>query len=266
MTTLQIVNQLSHVAYRLSQMANKHLEQLSGKCKAAEETQDYYLGMLRRQAMITHDLHLILVDRPQENLTTPYILLRALMDDFIHLLYLDLSETFEEDIVRINATGHKDNFNSLKNLTNSENQEYHGESFGYLSPEDFENLKEEFKQKEKNQKYFQNIETFRFKEFRSLTDMALSINSTNKDNVARDRAFFMWKAFPSFVHYSNWCYDYEMTADILKIRQIEESLQYVFNTIHIIANYFKKTKGIDVMVDTYILKEMKFGLLRVPTR
>jgi len=259
---LDLINKISDLSYKLFEMANKNLEQLHGKCKDPEETQDYYLGMLRRQAMITYDLHLIMKNRPEENLTTPYILLRTLMDDFIHVIHLDLLDNPDEDILRINASGHKENFNSLKNLTLSDNQVYFGESFGYLTIEGFETLKETFKTKEINKKYFENTEGFKFKKFPTLTEVATSINSTENYNVARDRAFYMWKSFSSFVHYSNWCYAYEFSKNIVNIQQMEEALQYVFNTIHICSMYFKKTKGIECFVDRYIFEEMKFPLLK----
>jgi hypothetical protein len=177
-----------------------------------------------------------------------------------------LSKSQDEDIIKINASGHRDNFNSLKNLTLSENQVYFDESFDYLSLEDFEQLKTTFKEKEKNKKYFENIEDFKLKKSPSLTDIANSINSTENYNVARDRTFYMWKTFSSFVHYSNWCYSYEYSNDIVNIQMMEEALQYVFNTIHITAYYFRKTKGTSCFVDKYILEELKFPLLRADDR
>lgn len=258
----QFIKLLSEISHRLYSMANKTLEQLDGKCAVPEETQDYYIGLLRRQAQLTYDLHTIFSDRPKENLTTPYIILRALMDDFLHVLYLDLSDNPDEEIVCINAKGHRDNFNALKNLTDSENQVYQGQNFGYLSEEAYEELKVVFKSKPKNQKYFTVIDNFELKRFKTMADMARSINSTENYNVSRDRAFFMWKNYSAFVHYSTWCYDYESIGDILKLQQMEESLQYVFNTIHFCCCYFRQTKGIDCFVDEFILKERKLALLK----
>lgn len=258
----QYIKLLSDISHRLYSMANATLEQLDGKCTDPEETQDYYVGLLRRQAQLTYDLHTILVSRPKENLTTPYIILRALLDDFLHVLYLDLSDNIDEEIVCINAKGHRDNFKSLKNLTDSENQEYHGQNFGYLSEEAYEELKIVFKSKPKNQKYFTDIDNFELKGFKTMAQMALSINSTENNNIARDRTYFYWKSFSSFVHYSTWCYDYETTGDILKLKHMEESLQYVFNTIHFCSCYFRQTKGTNCYVDKFLLKEMKFALLK----
>lgn len=259
----ELINSNSDLAMRLHEMANKNLDELIGKTQTAEEVQDYYLGMLRRQSMIAFDLGKILRDRPSENLTTPYILLRTLMDDFIHLLYLELVESREDEIIKINADGHRDNFNSLKNLTASQNQTYFNESFGYLSEEELEELKNTFKSKPQNHKYFADRDNFKFKKPPSLTEMANLINGSENYNVARDRSFYMWKTFSSFVHYSNWCFSYEYSEAIENIQMMEEALQYTFNSIHICSYHFRKTKGTNCYVDSYILKEMKFPLLEL---
>lgn len=258
----EYINQLSFVASRLYEMTNKNLSQLEGKCDEPNETQTYYLGLLRRQAIITYDLSVMLQDRPRENLTTPYILFRALLDDFLHVLYLELSENRDEDIVKINASGHCENFKSLENLTLSKNKEYHDVQFDYLSVDEFESLKVRYKGQEKNIKYFQDIEGFKFKHFYSLTSMAKSINSSSNYNVARDRAFYLWKSFSSFVHYSNWCYDFEMTENVVKIQHMEEAFQYVFNTIYFSACFFKKDLNIKCYIDRFMLEEMKFVLVQ----
>lgn len=260
---LDLINSASDVAFRLHEMANKNLEELTGNTQGRDEVQDYYLGMLRRQAILTFDLSKILHNRPAENVTTPYILLRTLMDDFIHLLYLEKVESREIEIIKINAEGHRDNFNSLKNLTASQNQTYFNESFGYLSEDEFEHLKLTFKENPQNQKYFENLGLFKFKKPLSLTEMANSINSSENFNVARDRSFYMWKTFSSFIHYSNWCFSYESSGHIENIQIIEEALQYTFNTIYIAAFYFKTSKGTNCRVDKYLLEVLKFPILQL---
>jgi hypothetical protein len=258
------INKLANVALKLSEMANDNLDQLNGKCEEPEEVQDYYLGMLRRQAMLTGDLWKILKERPPENLTTPYIILRSLLDDFLHLIYLDCHSSEEEEIVKINASAHKDNFKSLENLTTSDNQEYLGKSLNYLNKEKSEELKNIFKGFEKNKKYFDNIDEFKFKKFIPLSVLASKIDASEHYNVARDRAFYLWKSYSAFVHYSTWCFDMEMTDDIINIQQIEEALMYVFNSIYICAKKMEELKGIRCIVDPFMKTEMKFSILNLP--
>lgn len=261
MANLDYINRLSHISLILHEMANKNLDQLAGKCQEKHEMQDYYLGILRREAMVCHDLHLILKNRPQENLTTIYVLLRSLLDDFIHLVYLDLHDNPTEEIIKINAKSHKEHFESLAFLTNSKHQENNGESMNYLTAEGLEEVKTIFKSKEENKKYFTKINEFEFKRFIQLRQVAEKINGTNTCNIARDRAYYLWKDFSSFVHYANWCFEYELTEDIIKLQVIEESLQYVFNSILIAFKYFKQTFGIKTIITRYLIEEIKFGII-----
>lgn len=258
---LDYINKLSFAARTLHEMANKHLKQLAGSCDTPDEEQDYYLGILRRQAMLAYDLGLILHDRPEENLTTPYIILRSMLDDYLHLTYLDLHENPHEEIIKINAEGHRQNFNSLMNLTVSENQEYYGENLGYLSDEELEQLKDSFRNKEENHKYFIDIENFKFQKFRTLTDLADSINGSENCNVARDRALFLWKSFSSFVHYSTYCFNFELGSDIIKWQQMEESLQYVYNSIFLAFKFFNQRDGVEFVDSKFIKEEMEFAII-----
>ena len=79
MANLDYINRLSHIALLLHEMANKNLDQLAGKCQEKHEMQDYYLGILRRQAMVCHDLHLILKQpsgKPDNTLCTSSLFVR----------------------------------------------------------------------------------------------------------------------------------------------------------------------------------------------
>ncbi len=81
--------------------------------------QDYYLGVLRKQAILLSDLSLILKNRNSEYISTPFIVLRSLLDDFMHLLYLETHSDKATEITRINADSYKHSFHSLKDLTDS---------------------------------------------------------------------------------------------------------------------------------------------------
>ncbi|QOG88787.1 hypothetical protein HUE46_01435 [Flavobacterium columnare] len=182
------MNELSEQAKKLAELTNKNLDQLAGKCPIRNEVQDYYLGIIRRQAIMLLDLSKILENRNRELVTTPYIILRSMLDDFLHLLFLELREDKEEQIILINAKAHKQTFKSLKELTDSNHKHFNGGYQFYLNNEQFEALKEIFKGKEENQKYFQDIATFKFKNFLQLSQVASSINSTGEVEIFKDRA------------------------------------------------------------------------------
>ena len=56
-------DELSRLAKMISDLANSNLDQLKGKCQNKDDIQDYYLGILQRQAILLSDLAALLKNR-----------------------------------------------------------------------------------------------------------------------------------------------------------------------------------------------------------
>ena len=158
-------DELSRLAKMISDLANSNLDQLKGKCQNKDDIQDYYLGILQRQAILLSDLAALLKNRNSKYISTPYILLRSLLDDFLHLVYFHLCKERDSEIIKVNAVAYKQSFVSLKNLTDSNYENFEGEYPFYLKEEEVEELKKTFVSKPENQKYFQHPSRFKFKKF-----------------------------------------------------------------------------------------------------
>lgn len=89
-----------------------------------------YAGLLFRYFTKTSPLIVRLIynseNRQSKYISTPYIVLRSLLDDFMHLMYLELSNNKEEEIIKINAEAYKHCFVSLQNLTDSNYEHFDG--------------------------------------------------------------------------------------------------------------------------------------------
>lgn len=239
------IDQLTNEAKLLGDLANSNLDSLNGKLMEKNEIPDYYLGILRRQAILLIDLERILHNRNPEMITTPFIILRSLIDDFLHILYLELHADREEEIVKINASSYKQSFRSIEDLTNSNHNHFNGQYIHYLTNEQFQDLKNTFLSKDINDKYFIDKDNFRFKNFKPLSGVAEDITHSRSVEIFKDRAFYLWKEFSSFVHYSNFSFYLEMNADPLNLYKIEEGLQYCYNTIYLAFKYFERNMNID---------------------
>jgi len=238
------INYLRDEAKLLAALANSNLDSLAGKCPDKKETQDYYLGILRRQAILHLDLEQILNNRNPELITTPFILLRSLMDDFLHLLYLELNPDKEEQIVKINAKTHKLTFQSIQDLTISNHSHFDGKYGYYLDNEQLQSLKNKFMDKPENDKYFVDKDRFKFKTFIQLSQVAENIKHSRDIEIFKDRAFYLWKDFSSFVHYSNFSFYLEINVDHTNLQKVEEAFQYCYNSIYLAFKYFERTMGI----------------------
>lgn len=250
---------LSKEAQRMVDLANNNLKLLEGKCQNKEEIQNYYLGILRRHAIILSDLRIILNNRNPEFITTPFILLRSLLDDFLHLLYLELYKEPEKKIIEINADTYKKNFAALEDLTKSNYKHFHGKYPFYLTNEQYQENLNLFSEKKGNEKYFEDNNKSKFKKFMTLTQMVDGISHSRDVEIFKDRAFFLWKVFSSFIHYSNYSFDCELRNDKENLNMIDESFQYCYNSIYLAFKYFERNLGLEFMDDEYLRK--KHGII-----
>jgi hypothetical protein len=248
------IKHLTNEAKLLAELANQNLSSLDGRCPDKIEIQDYYLGILRRQAILLLDLKKVLKNRNSELITTPFILLRSLLDDFLHLLYLELHEDRVEEIVKINAKTNKQSFKSIEELTNSNHNYFNGAYRYYLNNVEFQALKDIFTGKPENDKYFTNKAEFRFKNFLTLSQVVERISHSREVEIFRDRAFYLWKEFSSFVHFSNSSFYLETNPNPINLHKIEEGFQYCYNSIYLSFKYFERTLGIE-FIDSEELRQ-----------
>lgn len=252
-------NDLSEDAKKLSDLANDNLAMFTGKWQESEEMQHYYIGILRKQAILLLDLSILLKNRNPEYISTPFIILRSLLDDFLHLLYLETHKDKETEIIKINADSYKHSFIALKDLTDSNYEHFEGKYPFYLTNEQLEEIKEKFVSKESNKKYFKNPEAFKFIPFKTFSDMVKCFSYSRNVDIFRDRAYYLWKEFSSFVHYSNYSFKYEAHHAIENLYMIDESFQYCYNSIYLAFKYFERELKLEFKDNTEL--RTKHGII-----
>jgi hypothetical protein len=252
---------LEEDAQKLSDLATMNFELIKDKCSTRNETQDYYLGLLMRQSIILKDISSILKDRNILFISTPYILLRSLMDDFLHALYLELHENRDEEIIKISAVVRAHSFNAISKLTDSNYKHFKGKYPFYLTEEEVRQLKDTVIQNPENAKYFEDISKFKFKKFRTLSELVKNIHGSRDMEIFKDRAFFSWTEFSDFIHYSTFSLFYEQTPEYKTQNQqkIDEAFQFCYNTIYLSFKYFERRDKVP-FIDNPELNE-KYGII-----
>lgn len=97
------------------------------------------------------------------------------MDDYFHLMFLELHNNRAEQITRINAKAFEQTFKALSDITESNHKHFDGSFRQYTDYKQFINIKKIFMSKPENAKYFEDIKSFKFKKFITFTQLANSI-------------------------------------------------------------------------------------------
>lgn len=172
----------------------------------------------------------------------------------MHLIYLELSNNKEEEIIRINAEAYRHCFSSLQKLTDSNYENFDGKYPFYLKREEVEEVKRQFANKEKNKKYFSEISRFKFKDFITFNILTNRITHSREIKIYRDRAYYLWKEFSEFVHYSTFSFKTEQQDAPESMNKIDETFQYCYNSIYLSFKYFSLEYDLK-FIDNEMLKK-----------
>jgi len=89
--------------------------------------------------------------------------------------------------------------------------------------------------------------------------MVKSFSHSRNVDIFRDRAYYLWKEFSSFVHYSNYSFEYELKNATENLNMIDESLQYCYNTICLSFKYFERVLKVELKDNSELRK--KYGII-----
>lgn len=237
------IKTLIQEAERTEKCAQLNLKNLESVAEFPDESQEYFMGLIRRQALLCHDLAVLLKFSKTNNLTGPLIICRALMDDFLHSFFLVLDPDTTENVIRINAESHREIFRGFEDLTGSNYRHFKGKYEFYMDGKQLNDLRTTFNNKPENAKYFINKN---FKDGFKTKELVDGVKDFELNKLAH-RAFFIWKQFSMLAHYSNPTYRLESSPKEQPIfwLEIEETLLYSFNTIRFCMIQLNKTLKVD---------------------
>lgn len=246
LTKQHIIQQLTS----LSSFAEDNLKQLNEiSIDKVNEIQDYYLGYIRRQSFFAFDLISIFKYSPHENFISQFILLRCIVDDYLHLLYVINQPDVNEAIICFNADAHKKNFDKIAELTEVNETILGGNFPFYPTIQLRDTLKERLKSDPNKAQYFIDIANFKFKASKTTGNF---IKDFPQDLFGANvrRAYFLWRHLSDYVHYSKFSFDLEFYAvdktHALSIAQ--EIIYYSYKIIKISFKYFEDAFGL-VLID-----------------
>jgi hypothetical protein len=242
---------LAKEAKKIIDFANSNIVQINGQDPQGYDcTEEYYLGMLRRQTILLYDIETLLDNSQHQNLTTLAILCRCLLDDFLTVVYLKTKPNESDNILCITGKAFRHTFDSLEVLTKSNDNHFNGKYTYYLTQEELEANKITFKDKPKNKGFFVDGNDFPLKGFKQFTNMYKEIDGFELTKIT-SRSFYLWKEFSDFVHYSTITYNLEVNKsnEQTYFRSIEETLYNSLNTIEMSFRYFVAKYNLEFKID-----------------
>ncbi|EOZ98903.1 hypothetical protein A33Q_0886 [Indibacter alkaliphilus LW1] len=231
---------ITKLALQVAETSNLILESLNKKIKP-DFKDSYLLGILSRSAVINYDINQILSKNNHNLHTSVFILLRCLLDDFIHILHLLQNNFEEEEIVKIAASAHRQRFKTLEESRKINYKFFGGENNQLQTQSREDELKEEFLQNPNNDIFFQEKSEFKFKKFKTVQQLVDNLPET-EIGQANVHAFILWKFLSQYIHFSNLTFYMENQEETRKIEiaQLEEVLFYCYKTIVCAFDELKK--------------------------
>lgn len=216
------------------------------KFDTTNESDKFYYGILSRQLFFVTDISCLLSNQYVENLTSIFILCRAIIDDFMPLHYVCISVNSDKEITRLNADAHKKAYKKIEELANLNESILNGEFSYYPTNQSVEDFKEKLLENSEKDKYFDDKSQMKFKKFHNKRTL---IDSYKGRDSCADlyRVYFRWRQLSDYVHYSKFSYDYTVQNQTIEYQynEIFEILIYAYYGAKLIMKKFKSKYDIE---------------------
>lgn len=234
---------------RISVFASENLEEIQKVVKDNTiELDSTYAGIVIRQYAIINDLKILFEKKVNGYLTSEFILFRCIIDDYIHFTYVVNQEDKEESVIEMNADAYNKNFKKLEELAEFNEKELEGKYPYYPTMELLNSVKIQFRDNPKNDNKFVDKETFKLKSFPSTGNLIRGLDDNDYSHSLR-RAYFLWRRYSDFVHYSYFSYAQEVLIDPLTDETYSEFAEIIYYSYMNILNsmqYFVDKYGLEI--------------------
>jgi hypothetical protein len=238
--TAQLAEDIGNIAADILQQLNQHKI-------SPTFVEQFYLGLLVRERIILRDASIILKNNHEQQITSAFILLRVLLDDFIRLFSVYArANSMEDEIINIQADAHSHRFKNIKESIEINNTYYNGQHPSLSTQQMFEDEKQKFLNNPEYDKFFEDKTIFKFKKLPPISNVFELMRSDVK-TTANVHSYIVYKFLTQHVHYSNLTFylDNDTTTRKLEIDQIEEILLYSIKMLVMQFDYFRKTYSLN---------------------
>ncbi len=233
----------SELAKDLSETAYNIFLQLKEFDINPTSVETFYLALLTRSVIILSDLSIILDSNSKQPSTSSYILCRVLLDDFIRLLSVDLSNNPEEEIIKIQAEA-LDHRLKTAEFSAKFNEKYFESKHKQLSTKEL--VTDERQRLLANPNYdvyfSSKVGKGKFKKSENIAILCEALINDKSNLTQVERSYALYKELTRHVHYSHITYPFpSVEAEQQAETQIfEEFFLYCYRMIQVHFNFFSK--------------------------
>jgi hypothetical protein len=231
-----------HIITLLERIINFSAQNLNGIKEAEINTDDeldnFFSGMIVRQYAILNDIKILFEFKKGGYLTSELVLLRCIVDDFIHIRFLVNQANVEDEVIKFNADAINKNFNKLAELAKLNEEKLGGSYPEYPTYASMEDLKQKLKQSVKRDPYFIDKANFKFKTFKSTGNLIRDLQDSGYSHSLR-RAYFIWRKLSDHVHYSSFSHEEIQMIDPERDHTYSEFAEIIFYSYSIIVDCLK---------------------------
>jgi hypothetical protein len=217
---------------RVSDFASDNLELINNRVDVNDEFDSTYVGLIVRQHTITTDLKLLFAYKKNNTLTSELVLFRCLIDDFIHFTYVVNQPDKNEQLLNLNGDAVSKNLNKIIELADFNEEKLNGNYPYYPTTKLIDEVKQKIKNAPNRQQYILNKDDLKFRSFKSTGNLIRSLDDSDYTH-SLIRAYFLWRKYSDFVHYSNFSYEEEQQIDPAKddtYTEFAEIISYSYKT------------------------------------
>ncbi|WP_172822457.1 hypothetical protein [Gillisia sp. Hel1_33_143] len=214
-----------------------------------DEYNSFFLGMIIRQHTINNDFSILFETDRSRELTSKYILYRCLIDDFIQIVFISNEEDKYEMVTKLNADALNKNFKKLMDLAQLNEEKLNGDYPFYPTYDQMEEVKQKMIDSPKRQHHFSDKDNFKFKTYKATGNIIRELKDEEEHLHQLRRAYFIWRKYSDYVHYSNLTFEEEQTVDPDKdstYTEFAEIISYSYFTILKCLNHFEENYEFEI--------------------
>ena len=151
---------------------------------------------------------------------------------------------------RLNAHALSTNFRKLSDLAELNEEKLGGNYPFYPTYAMMEDVKQKMKDSPKRQAHFSNKDEFKFKTFKATGNLIRDLNDNDANSHNLRRAYFIWRKYSDFVHYSNLAYEEENEinpAEDTTYTEFAEIISYSYFVILNCLQHFVEKYGLEII-------------------